>query len=89
MSFILLAINGDGCGGLLVLPIVLFVLFLMLTRSGVGIDIEATELFAFESTSAIDPVLCETSFNAVIFDVDNDDDDVVVVILLLNFYKTV
>jgi len=85
MSFILLAINGGG--GLLVLPIVLFVLFLMLTRRGVGIDIESIELFAFESTSAIDPVLCETSFNAGIFDVD--DDDVVVVILLLNFYKKV
>ena len=85
MSFILLAINGDG-GGLLVLPIVLFVLFLMLTRSGVGIDIESIESFAFESTSAIDPVLCERSFNAGLFDVD---DDVVVVILLLNFYKKV
>jgi hypothetical protein len=39
-------------------------------------------------TSAINPVLCETSINAGIFDVDNDD-DVVVVILLLNFYKKV
>ena len=46
----------------------------MLTRSG--------ELFAFKSTSVSDPLLCKTSFNAGIFDVD---DDVVVVILLLIF----